>query len=99
MLKHLCVCVPEHHHDNHHDGEDGDGTSRHVHDEQVHGNLKKLKIEIFETPNYLFEGPQCEVPAPFNPKVGVSLPGGICMHQSTPCGTEARGRGELHILT
>ena len=48
---------------------------------------------------YLFEGAQSKVPAPFNPKVGVSLPGGICMHQGTSCGTVTRGRGELHILT
>ena len=31
---------PEHHHDDHHDGEDRDRVAGHVHDEQVHGNLK-----------------------------------------------------------
>merc|ERR1719312_2341157 len=54
-------------------------------DEQIHGNL--------------FEGAQSKIPAPFNPKVGVSLPGGICMYQCASCRTETRGRGELHILT
>ena len=33
------VSSPEHHHDDHHDGEDGDGAPRHVHNEQVHWDL------------------------------------------------------------
>ena len=40
---------PPGHHADHHDGEDGDGVPRHVHDEQVHGDL--------------LQGPQGHVPA------------------------------------
>ena len=36
--------VPDHHHDNHHDGEDGDGIAGHVHDEQVHRHLYQKGI-------------------------------------------------------
>ena len=31
--------LPDHHHDDHHDWEDGDGVAGHVHDEEVHGDL------------------------------------------------------------
>lgn len=40
---------PPRHHADHHDGEDGDGVARHVHDEQVHGDL--------------LQGPEGNVPA------------------------------------
>ena len=92
--------IPEHHHDNHHDGEDGDGTARHVHDEQVHWNLKRPNLNCyFKMSPDLFEGTQCKVPAPFNPKVRVSLSGGVCVHQSASCRTETRGWGKLQVLT
>ena len=59
----------------------------------------KTRMKFIESHQYLFEGAQSKIPAPFNPKVGVSFPGGVCMYQCASCGTETRGRGELHILT
>lgn len=43
---------PPGHHAHHHDGEDGDSVARHVHDEQVHGDL--------------LQGPKGHVPAPLH---------------------------------
>lgn len=45
---------PPGHHADHHDGEDGDGVARHVHDEQVHGDL--------------FQGPEGHVPTTLHGK-------------------------------
>ena len=36
-----CLEGSEHHHEDHHDGEDGDGAPRHVHNEQVHWDLSR----------------------------------------------------------
>ena len=50
---------PDHHHDDHHYWEDGDGVAAHVHDEEVHGDLLK--------------GAEGHVPAPLDPQVGICL--------------------------
>ena len=69
--------LPEHHHEDHHDGEDGDGVAGHPHDEQIHWNL--------------FEGSEGEVPAPLDPEVGVGLPGGLLPADGTGACRVARG--------
>lgn len=37
--RHECLDGPPGHHTDHHGGKDGDGVTRHVHDEEVHGDL------------------------------------------------------------
>lgn len=36
---HECLNGPPRHHTHHHDGEDGNSVARHVHDEEIHGDL------------------------------------------------------------
>jgi len=47
LRSHLCceygLDGSDQHHADHHDGENGDRVARHVHDEQVHGNLWEPK--------------------------------------------------------